>query len=148
MSKADPEREALHLKVRGVALWLKTTPGESEYVIKSAFDTLLKAADELARGTTARAALPDHEALIEQLRSTAAAYPEDVFRPLDEEDKKHPLTIQRASASMGRHMAPLLLKAAAALSPQPAPLTPNSAQGDSIERAGKKPEAVDGERDA
>lgn len=61
------------------------------------------------------------EALIERLRSVAAAYPDTVFLPLDDEDKKHPLTIQRASATMGRHMAPLLLEAAAALEAQGAP---------------------------
>ena len=58
--------------------------------------------------------------LIDELRAVARAYPEDVFLPLDDEDKKHPLTIQRASAAMGRHMAPLLLRAAAALAARPA----------------------------
>jgi hypothetical protein len=88
---------------------------------------------------------PEHSALIDRLRSVAAAYPADVFLPLDDEDRKHPNTIQRASAAMGRHMAPLLLEAAAALSTQE---RPRSAMGEgevvSSDRAqAERPEAAD-----
>lgn len=38
----------LHLKVRGVALWIKTVQGESPGVIAAAFATLLRAAEALA----------------------------------------------------------------------------------------------------
>lgn len=42
MSPAD-----LHLKVRGVALWIKTLRGEAPAVVDSAYETLLRAADSL-----------------------------------------------------------------------------------------------------
>ena len=44
----DSKAGALHLKVRSVALWLKTMPGEASTVIDAAFETLLLAADALA----------------------------------------------------------------------------------------------------
>ena len=56
------------------------------------------------------------EQLIEELRSFAEAYPEDIFRPLTDADRKeHPVLITRASADMGRHMGKWMLRAAAAL---------------------------------
>lgn len=39
--------EELGLKVRGVALWLKTLRGQSPFVVNEAFETLLLAADAL-----------------------------------------------------------------------------------------------------
>jgi len=54
--------------------------------------------------------------LIERLRSAADAYPEDVFGKTTDEDRRaHGDVVQRAAATMGRHMAPLLREAAAAL---------------------------------
>ena len=54
----------------------------------------------------------DDEELVQRLRDFSQAYPVDIFLPLDDEDKRHPLTITRASASMGRHMAPFMARAA------------------------------------
>lgn len=46
------------------------------------------------------------ERLLRQLRSWSKAYPEDVFIPFTEEERKeHSLIITRASGAMGRHMA-------------------------------------------
>ena len=54
--------------------------------------------------------------LIERLQSAADAYPEDVFGKTTDEDRRaHGDVVQRAAATMGRHMAPLLREAAAAL---------------------------------
>ena len=54
--------------------------------------------------------------LIERLRSAAEAYPEDVFGKTTSGDRlQHGDVVQRAAATMGRHMAPLLTEAAAAL---------------------------------
>lgn len=55
-------------------------------------------------------------ALIDRLESAAGAYPEDVFPALTSEERAlHGMVIQLASAAMGRHMAPMLLEAAAIL---------------------------------
>jgi hypothetical protein len=65
---------------------------------------------------TAPAGSGEVSSLIERLESTARAYPEDVFTPLTDEQKKtYGWVVQAASAGMGRHMAPLLLEAAALL---------------------------------
>ena len=54
--------------------------------------------------------------LIERLQSAADAYPEDVFGKTTDEDRRaHGDVVQRAAATMGRHMAPLLREAADAL---------------------------------
>jgi len=46
-----------------------------------------------------------------RLQKWAEAYPEDIFRPLTDLDRKeHPGLITRASAGMGRHMSPFMLK--------------------------------------
>ncbi len=49
------EREALHLKVRGVALWIASLDGEAPGIKKSAMDTLLLAADALSQPSEPRA---------------------------------------------------------------------------------------------
>jgi len=46
----------LHLKVRGVALWLKTLQGQAPAIVDSAFETLLLAADRLAAQESANGA--------------------------------------------------------------------------------------------
>ena len=52
--------------------------------------------------------------LSERLLERAEAYPEDVFGPItDDERKFYASIIQRAAAQMGRHMAPMLREAAA-----------------------------------
>ena len=57
-----------------------------------------------------------HEELINRLRQTAEAYPEDIFTPLTDEDRKaHGTLISRASAGMGRHFSKLFTAAADAL---------------------------------
>ena len=96
---------------------------------------------DAALATPAEPTLREAE-LIDELRAVARAYPEDVFLPLDDEDKKHPLTIQRASAAMGRHMAPLLLRAADALAARPAdpvepPTLPSSRERWNAENPGE-----------
>ena len=52
------------------------------------------------------------EELVRRLRDFARAYPEDIFLPMNDDDKKHPGTITRASASMGRHFAKWFTRAA------------------------------------
>lgn len=56
------------------------------------------------------------EELIRTLRSFSEAYPEEVFTPLTDEDRKlHGILITRASAGMGRHCAKFMREAADAL---------------------------------
>jgi hypothetical protein len=48
--------------------------------------------------------MTDTPPIVRDLRSFAEAYPEDVFRPLTDADRKeHSVLITRASAQMGRH---------------------------------------------
>ncbi len=82
-SGAD-ERLALHLKVRGVALWIKGLRGQAPAITEASFETLLLAADALAStdskpaGDAAREALTELVALkdlkerLEQGRATSS----------------------------------------------------------------------------
>lgn len=72
-----------------------------------------------AAGTTSArddwAALPD-DALAERLRACAMAYPEEMFPPLTDDDRRsHGVLVSRAAAAMGRHFAPLFTGAAGAI---------------------------------
>ena len=48
MESPQAQQEALHLKVRGVALWIKSLRGQATAVVDEAFETLLLAADALS----------------------------------------------------------------------------------------------------
>jgi hypothetical protein len=57
--------------------------------------------------------MTDTPPIVRDLRSFAEAYPEDVFRPLTDADRKeHSVLITRASAQMGRHFGKWATKAA------------------------------------
>ena len=55
--------------------------------------------------------------LVDRLRSTAKAYPKDIFSPLTEVEKKAlPRgTMDRIASMMGRHMSKIIIEAADAL---------------------------------
>ncbi len=144
-SEADPEREALYklLPERDVHVLGVGCDGNGED--RMSFSALHHAFSGDAvidfyfahRGTTARAPQPD--LLIEALREIA-------FLGLDRPAAMGG-TDDRQDAQWYRSRAHAAIGIAArALSPQPAPLTPNSAQGDSSERAATFPDSADDER--
>ena len=58
----------------------------------------------------------DAEKLVSDLRDAAKAYPADVFGETTDDDRKnHGDVVQRAAATMGRHMSPMLTEAAATI---------------------------------